>query len=230
MSYEEKQEKLKKRREAYHQQKREKCSQVTDQEKQQKIQKKCMHERERYANIQPNQKKAKLEQDSANRARRRDTLSKNSIAMENPANIATDNSQNVTQFATSIRHRKHVTPGEREALLAYRDEKLTAKTMGKTPATPDEDYSTNTKVIDDLESIKQPTNMKEGNTPNCIYDSHNQIIHASIFTMITTFHGQISPIQCVQPPRMKKNQINHSLMMNHMVRIYTKFIFSCNKK
>ncbi|RCV21458.1 hypothetical protein SETIT_4G140900v2, partial [Setaria italica] len=162
MSYEEKQEKLKKRREAYHQQKREKCSQVTDQEKQQKIQKKCMHERERYANIQPNQKKAKLEQDSANRARRRDTLSKNSIAMENPANIATDNSQNVTQFATSIRHRKHVTPGEREALLAYRDEKLTAKTMGKTPATPDEDYSTNTKVIDDLESIKQPTNMKEG--------------------------------------------------------------------
>ncbi|RCV16194.1 hypothetical protein SETIT_3G118400v2, partial [Setaria italica] len=161
MSYEEKQEKLKKRREAYHQQKREKCSQMTDQEKQQKIQRKCMHDRERYANMQPNEKKAKLQQDYANRARRRDTLSKNSIAMENPANIATDNSENVTQFATSIRQRKHVTPGEREALLAYHDEKLTDKSMEKTPATSDEDCSTNTKVIDDLESIKQPTNMKK---------------------------------------------------------------------
>ncbi|RCV44632.1 hypothetical protein SETIT_9G390300v2 [Setaria italica] len=78
MTDQEKQEKLKKRREAYHQQKRTK--------KQQKIHKKCMHERERYANMQPNQKKAKLEQVSANRARQRDTLSKKSIAMENPAN------------------------------------------------------------------------------------------------------------------------------------------------
>lgn len=145
MTDQEKQEKLKKRREAYHQQKRtstnstqiqKKCSQVTDQEKQQKLQKKCMHERERYANMQPNQKKAKLEQDSANRARRRDTLSKNSIAMENPAN---------------------------------RNEKFTARTMEKTPAPPDEDCYTNTKVIDDLESTKQPTNMKEakdGEEPN----------------------------------------------------------------
>uniref|UniRef100_K3Y1E1 ATP-dependent DNA helicase n=1 Tax=Setaria italica TaxID=4555 RepID=K3Y1E1_SETIT len=112
--------------------------------------KKCMHERERYANMQPNQKTAKLEQVSANRARRRDTLSKKSIAMENPTN---------------------------------RNENFTARTMEKTPALPDEDCSTNTKVIDDLESLKQPTNMKEGNTPNCIYDSHNQIKHASIFTI-----------------------------------------------
>ncbi|RCV05919.1 hypothetical protein SETIT_1G121300v2 [Setaria italica] len=123
MTDQEKQEKLKKRREAYHQHKRtrtnstqiqQKCSEETDQEKQQKIQKKCMHDKERYANMQPNQKKAKLQQDSANRARRRNTLSKNSIAMENPANIVTD-----------------------------------------------EDYSTKTKVIHDLQSIKQPTNMKE---------------------------------------------------------------------
>uniref|UniRef100_K4AIV9 Helitron helicase-like domain-containing protein n=1 Tax=Setaria italica TaxID=4555 RepID=K4AIV9_SETIT len=120
MTDQEKQEKLKKRREAYHQQKRTK--------KQQKIHKKCMHERERYANMQPNQKKAKLEQVSANRARQRDTLSKKSIAMENPAN---------------------------------RNENFTARTMEKTPALPDEDCSTNTKVIDDLESLKQPTNMKE---------------------------------------------------------------------
>ncbi|XP_072148537.1 uncharacterized protein [Setaria viridis] len=44
---------------------------------------------------------------------------------------------------------------------ANRNENFTARTMEKTPALPDEDCSTNTKVIDDLESLKQPTNMKE---------------------------------------------------------------------
>jgi hypothetical protein len=144
MTDQEKQEKLKKRREAYHQKKQteKKCPKVTDQKRRQKLQNKCVRERERYADMQQDQKKVKVEQVAANRALRHDTLGKNSIAMENPAYIASDNS-----------------------------EKIKSRPMEKIDAPPDEDYSMDIKVIDDPESPKQPTEMKEGDTLNCRYDS-----------------------------------------------------------
>ena len=52
--------------------------------------KKCARERQKYANMKPEQKKARIEQIAANREFRRNTPCKESIAMVNPAYIATE--------------------------------------------------------------------------------------------------------------------------------------------
>ena len=101
MTNEEKQEKLKRRREAYRWNKTFKEStqlqkkgtqgrkKYADLEPEQKI-KKCARERQKYANMQPEQRKARIEQITANREFRRNTPCKESIVMVNPAYIATE--------------------------------------------------------------------------------------------------------------------------------------------
>ena len=87
MTDEEKREKLKKRREAYKKNKSiQKTEKYADLKQDQGI--KCTQKREKYANMQPEQKKARLEQIIANREFRRNTPCKESIAMVNPAYIA----------------------------------------------------------------------------------------------------------------------------------------------
>ena len=102
MTNEEKQEKLKRRHEAYKQKKttkdstqlqKIKCTQgrkkYADLEPEQKT-KKCTREKQKYTNMQPEQKKARIEQITALREVRRNTPCKESIAMVNPAYIATE--------------------------------------------------------------------------------------------------------------------------------------------
>ena len=90
MTDEERQKKLKKRREAY---KRNKIIKKTrkhadlEPEERKKL---CAQKRQKYTNMQPEQKKARLEQIIANREFRRNTPCKESIAMVNPAYIATE--------------------------------------------------------------------------------------------------------------------------------------------
>lgn len=103
---EEKQEKLKIRREAYHQ--RKKTSNDDTQ-----IQKRKEHDRQRYANMKPEQKRAKIEQTNASRMLRCNTPSKDSIAMENPAYIEEEMPSQVIPSALTTKQRKHVAPGER---------------------------------------------------------------------------------------------------------------------
>lgn len=108
----EKQEKLKKRREAYHQKKTKEPDQrtkrYTDEEKEKMLEKRreayqqkkikepeqrtkrCAQERQRYANMDPEKKKAKIEQVTANREWKRITPCKESNAMVNPSYIATE--------------------------------------------------------------------------------------------------------------------------------------------
>ena len=52
--------------------------------------KKCARERQKYANMQPEQKKARVRQIAANRELKRNTPCKESIAMENPTYVATE--------------------------------------------------------------------------------------------------------------------------------------------
>ena len=124
--------------------------------------------------MQPDQKKAKIEQVVANKALRRDTLSKDSIAMQNPAYIKTSESTDVSPSAVSTRKKKHVTPGERQALLACRNEKFRAAPNRKNSTLPEEG-SKNTKVTNDIQAPKQLEVIKEGNKLNCAYNSPNQI-------------------------------------------------------
>jgi hypothetical protein len=112
MTNEEKQEKLKKRREAYHRNKTKepdhRTKRCTEEEKeimlekrreaykQKKINepeqsaKRRARDRQRYANMQPEKKKARIEQVAANRELQRITPCKESIAMVNPAYIPTE--------------------------------------------------------------------------------------------------------------------------------------------
>jgi hypothetical protein len=48
---------------------------------------KCQHDRQRYANMQPEQKKARIQQITENKELKRSTQTKDSIALENPAYI-----------------------------------------------------------------------------------------------------------------------------------------------
>ena len=64
--------------------------------------KKCARKRQKYANMQPEQKKARIKQIAANRELKRNTPCKDSIAMVNPAYIATEE-----EFCKSIRQRLH---------------------------------------------------------------------------------------------------------------------------
>jgi hypothetical protein len=64
--------------------------------------KKCARERQKYANLLPEQKEARIKQIAANRELKRNTPCKESIAMINPAYIATEE-----EVGTSIRRGLH---------------------------------------------------------------------------------------------------------------------------
>jgi hypothetical protein len=98
MSDQEKQEILKMRREAYKQKKKIKgTKKYADLEAEQR-KKQCVQKRQKYENMQPEQKKARLEQIVANREFRRSTPCKESIAMVNPAYIATEEEFSASTF------------------------------------------------------------------------------------------------------------------------------------
>lgn len=161
MTAEEKQDKLKKRREAYKQKKATKDSIQK--------QKKCAHERMRYANMLPEQKKTRIEQINAKRP------CNVSIAMENPGFIATDKPSHDSPPVINVRKRKHVTPGERQALLARRNEKFIVRQDAAICASSDENISICTENIRDEDHLKQPEATDIGNILNCIRGYHIQI-------------------------------------------------------
>lgn len=164
-----KQEILRKRHEAY-QEKNIKKDPVSDQKKKEK---KCIRERAKYQKMQPGQKKARFEQVAANRALRRDTLSKDSIAMVNPAYEATEKSTKVNSCAIKKTQRKHEKPAEKHQLLAQ-NKSLTTTPFKTISAPPEKDSLMRTEVTNHVEPVHQEvTNhaepvhqevMKEGNT------------------------------------------------------------------
>jgi hypothetical protein len=75
-------------------------------------------DRMKYKNMDPKEKQAKIDKVNANYALRRNTPSEYSIAVENPGYVAS----NMSPFAPIRTERKHVTHGERQALVARRNE------------------------------------------------------------------------------------------------------------
>jgi hypothetical protein len=107
---------LEKHREAYHQKK--------IKEPERRI-KRCAQDRHRYANMNSEKKKTRIEQVTTYRELRRNTPCKESIAMVNPAYIATE--QEVATSTLNVRQRKRVTPAERQTLLYRQHEGFSAK-------------------------------------------------------------------------------------------------------
>ncbi|XBH87734.1 hypothetical protein VPH35_075141 [Triticum aestivum] len=132
-------------------------AQMTDEKKNRKNSKCAV--KQIYANMQTAQKKARIE--NINELKR-NTASKDSIAMENPAYIATEQEGSTSNFP--VKHKKHVTPGERQALLHRRNEEFTRRR----PKTASEDASMTETGDDDTEPLQQPEVMIYGNTLNFI--------------------------------------------------------------
>ncbi|KAM0887959.1 hypothetical protein ACQ4PT_028638 [Festuca glaucescens] len=154
MTDEEKQEKLKRRREVY--QKNKKIKEKAPDPRA----KRCAQEKQRYANKQPEQKKARIEQVTANRELRRSTPCKESIAMVNPAYVAPQQEAGVSTL--NVRQRKHVTQGERQTLLHRRNEQFSAKQRKTGSESSQEDTSMMNSDNDRIEPLKQPEVMING--------------------------------------------------------------------
>ena len=147
MTDEKKQEKLKKRREAYQQKKMEICA----------------NQRQIYANMQPGQKKCRIEQIIESK---RKAETKDSIAMENPAYIATE--QEVSTSTFDLNHRKNVTPGKRQALLRRRNKDFMTRRKKIIPESSQEEASMMETDNDDTKTPEQSEGMSSGNTLNSI--------------------------------------------------------------
>ncbi|RCV15867.1 hypothetical protein SETIT_3G092500v2 [Setaria italica] len=142
---EEKHDKLKKQHEAYHRRKGRDATQY---------QKKYTKERQKYANMQLEQKKARIEQAITNREMRSSKTTKGSIAIENPAYIETNMLVEVNTSSLNVKHRKHVTPGERQTLLARQNKKIIKKQKGTVYSSSEED-ETMSEEDNDIEMQKQ---------------------------------------------------------------------------
>uniref|UniRef100_A0A453BJF0 Uncharacterized protein n=1 Tax=Aegilops tauschii subsp. strangulata TaxID=200361 RepID=A0A453BJF0_AEGTS len=88
---EERQDQLKKRCEAYHQK-------INSGKTPEQKAAKCIKEKQKYANMKPKQKKARIEQIEARRQLECSTPSKDSIAMENPKYVATKQEVSISKF------------------------------------------------------------------------------------------------------------------------------------
>ena len=155
MTDEEKREKLKKRREAYQRNKPIKERKKYEELEPEQRTKICAQERQRYANKESKQKKARIEQITANKVLKRNTPSKDSIAMVNPAYIATE--EKVCASTLNVRKRAPVTPGERQALLHRQNEQRKTASISS-----QEEISIVNTDNNDIEPTKQPQVMIKG--------------------------------------------------------------------
>jgi hypothetical protein len=104
---------LEKRREAYHQKKMKEEEQRT---------KRCAQDKKRYINMPSEKNKARIEQVASNPELKRILPWEESIAMVNPAYIATE--EEVGTSTLNMRGRKPISVGETKTLLHHRNEEF----------------------------------------------------------------------------------------------------------
>jgi hypothetical protein len=166
MTEEEKQEKLKQRRETYKQNKIIKeAKEQANLEPGQRT-KKGAQKSQRYANMEPEQKKARIEQVKANKILKRNTPCKESIVMVNPAYIPTE--QELGTATLNVKQKKPVTLGERQTLLHCRNEEFSAKQRKTSSGSSQENTFMMNKGNAGIEPLKQPQVMINGSTLNSI--------------------------------------------------------------
>ncbi|KAF6991924.1 hypothetical protein CFC21_008972 [Triticum aestivum] len=109
--------------------------------------------------MQPEQKKAKVEQNKARRQMERNTPSKDSLAMENPEYVATE--QEVSTFA--VKHRDNVPAGKRQTLLHHRNEQFMRRQRQTVSVSSKQDASMTKNTDENKEPLEQPQVMTYGN-------------------------------------------------------------------
>uniref|UniRef100_A0A0E0NEJ9 Uncharacterized protein n=1 Tax=Oryza rufipogon TaxID=4529 RepID=A0A0E0NEJ9_ORYRU len=169
MTNEDKENKLKRRREAYKRKKIEDSYCISIQEKRARA-------RVKYNSMEPEQKQAKIAQVNANRAARRNTPSEDSIALENPGYIASD----MPPPLLTRPHRKPVTHGERHALIARRNESFMIRRDTRTCDSL-EDPSISVQTTSDIDPPKQPSIQNTGE--NAIYKHLLHVLMQYIFLL-----------------------------------------------
>jgi hypothetical protein len=130
---------------------RERHARMTDEEKQEKLKKR----REAYQQNKKNKE-----------ANKRNMTSKESIAMVNPAYIATQQEGGTSTL--HVRQRNHVTPGERQTLLHRRSEEFSAKQRKTRPVSSQQDTAVINSHNASIEPLQQPQVMINGNILNFI--------------------------------------------------------------
>lgn len=186
MTNEEKQEKLKKRREAYQQKK---DSRKTAEQKAAT----SAQEKQRYENMKPEKKKARMKQIVDHRQMKWDTPSKDSIAMENPEYVATE--QDVSNSTFTSKYRDHVAAGKRQALLHCRNEEFTKRRKQTISISSKEDASMTGNCNENNQTLEQPQVMIYGNNPKLILTFQ---VNTNMSIQLTIYSGQTSPPQCFQ--------------------------------
>ncbi|KAF7036489.1 hypothetical protein CFC21_047143 [Triticum aestivum] len=122
--------------------------------------------------MQPEQKKARIQQITASQELKRSTPSKDSIAMENPAYVATQKEVSTSKF--SEKHVKRVTPGERQTLLRRCNKEFSTRRMKTVSVSSKEEASMTETGNDGTEPLQQPEVMIYGNTLNFIQYLHSK--------------------------------------------------------
>uniref|UniRef100_A0A8R7TGL5 Uncharacterized protein n=1 Tax=Triticum urartu TaxID=4572 RepID=A0A8R7TGL5_TRIUA len=110
--------------------------------------------KKRYANMQIEKKKARMEQIEAHRQSKRNTPSKDSIAMKNPEYVATEQEESTSTF--TVKHRDHVAAGERQALLHRRNEEFTRRHKQAISVSSKEDESMTEICNENTQPLEQP--------------------------------------------------------------------------
>ena len=101
-------------------------------------------------------KKSRLKQNITKHEFKSNTSSTHSIAMENPAYMATEEE-------IGTRQRKPVTPGERQTLLQRRNEEFSEKRRKTVSKLSEKDTSEMNNDNNDIEPVKHPQVMIKGN-------------------------------------------------------------------
>ena len=155
--------------------------------------------------MQTAQKKARIE--NINELKH-NTASKASIAMENPAYIATEQEVSTSNFP--VKHKKHVTPGERQALLHRRNEEFTRRRKQAISVSSKEDESMTETCNENTQPLEQPQVMTYGNNLDFILAFQ---VNINLSVQLTIYFGQTSPPQCFQASEKQIHRHNHYTMM-----------------
>jgi hypothetical protein len=131
---------------------REQHARMTDEEKQEKLKKIA---------VKPISKTKQNKE-----ANKRNMTSKESIAMVNPAYIATQQEGGTSTL--NVRQRNHVTPGERQTLLHRRSEEFSAKQRKTRSVSSQQDTAVINSHNASIEPLQQPQVMINGNILNFI--------------------------------------------------------------
>uniref|UniRef100_A0A8I6XAN9 Uncharacterized protein n=1 Tax=Hordeum vulgare subsp. vulgare TaxID=112509 RepID=A0A8I6XAN9_HORVV len=134
--------------------------------------------------MQPKQKKARIEQIGVRRQLKSNTPSKDSIAMENPEYVATE--EEVRSSKLTIKHRNRVAAGKRQTLMHQRNEEFTRRRKQTVVEPSKEDTSMTETCDENNQPLEQPQVMTYSKNLDFILAFH---LNINISVQLTIYSG-----------------------------------------